>query len=208
MGEIKKKLQQLTGEKKLRKDQFLILVLVGMLLCVISLPTEKEKIKSNLWDTTDDKIQNKQTFDTETKAETENSGYAAYWEEKLEESLRFVEGAGQVRVLITLAGSEEQVLTRDGREEVSDTQETDAAGGSRHVSETKLDRSVVRTVDERGKEVPLVVRTISPDVEGVVVIAQGAGSERVRRDIIEAIQVLFEVDMNRIAIIKMKTNNQ
>lgn len=206
MGEIKKKLQQLTGEKKLRKDQFLILVLVGMLLCVISLPTEKEKGKSNLWDTSDDKIQNKQTF--ETDMETDHSSYAAYWEEKLEESLRFVEGAGQVRVLITLAGSEEQVLTRDGKEEVSDTQETDAAGGSRHVSETKLDRSVVRTVDERGKEVPLVVRTISPDVEGVVVIAQGAGSERVRRDIIEAIQVLFEVDMNRIAIIKMKTNNQ
>ena len=113
-----------------------------------------------------------------------------------------------MRVLITLAGSEEQVLTRDGKEEVSDTQETDAAGGSRHVTETKLDRSVVRTVDERGKEVPLVVRTISPEVEGVVVIAQGAGNERVRRDIIEAIQVLFEVDMNRIAIIKMKTNNQ
>lgn len=206
MGEIKKKLQQLTGGKKLRKDQCLILVLVGMLLCVISLPTEKENTKSNFWDTSNDKVENKQMFDS--VAEAENGSYAAQWEEKLEESLRFVEGAGQVRVLITLAGSEEQVLTRDGKEEVSDTQETDAAGGSRHVTETKLDRSVVRTVDERGKEVPLVVRTISPEVEGVVVIAQGAGSERVRRDIIEAIQVLFEVDMNRIAIIKMKTNNQ
>ncbi len=206
MGEIKKKLQQLTGGKKLRKDQCLILVLVGMLLCVISLPTEKENTKSNFWDTSNDKVENKQMFDS--VAEAENGSYAAQWEGKLEESLRFVEGAGQVRVLITLAGSEEQVLTRDGKEEVSDTQETDAAGGSRHVTETKLDRSVVRTVDERGKEVPLVVRTISPEVEGVVVIAQGAGSERVRRDIIEAIQVLFDVDMNRIAIIKMKTNNQ
>lgn len=206
MGEIKKKLQQLTNGKKIRKDQCLILVLAGMLLCVISLPTEKEKTKSNLWDTSNDKVMDKQTFDSEREAE--NDSYAAHWEEKLEESLRFVEGAGQVRVLITLAGSEEQVLTRDGKEEISDTQEKDAAGGSRHVSETKLDKSVVRTVDERGKEVPLVVRTISPEVEGVVVIAQGAGSERVRRDIIEAIQVLFEVDMNRIAIIKMKTNNQ
>lgn len=207
MGEIKKRIQQLTGGKKLRKDQCLILVLVGMLLCVISLPTDKEKSKSQIWDISDDRINDKQTFDTE-KTKDENGGYAAQWEEKLEESLRFVEGAGQVQVLITLAGSEEQVLTRDGKEEVSDTLETDAAGGSRHVSETRLDKSVVRTVDERGKDVPLVVRTIAPKVEGVVVIAQGAGSERVRRDIIEAIQVLFDVDMNRIAIIKMKTNNQ
>lgn len=207
MGEIKKRIAQLTGGKKLRKDQCLILVLVGMLLCVISLPTDKEKSKSRIWDLSDDKIKSEQTFDNEI-AKDGNEGYAAQWEEKLEESLRFVEGAGQVQVLITLAGSEEQVLTRDGREEVSDTLETDAAGGSRHVSETKLDKSVVRTVDERGKDVPLVVRTIAPRVEGVVVIAQGAGSARVRRDIIEAIQVLFDVDMNRIAIIKMKTNNQ
>lgn len=207
MGEIKKKIQQFTGGKKLRKDQCLILVLIGMLLCVISLPTDKEKTKSNLWDISNGRIENKQTFDTEEVKE-EKSGYAGWWEEKLEESLRCVEGAGQVRVLIMLAGSEEQVLARDGKEEVSDTQETDAAGGMRHVSETKLDRSVVRTVDERGQEVPLVVRTIAPKVEGVVVIAQGAGSEQVREDIIEAIQVLFDVDMNRIAIIKMKTNNQ
>lgn len=207
MAEIKKKILQLTKGGKLRKDQCLILVLVGMLLCVISLPTEKKNTKSDLWDAADDKIENEQTFELKEEA-GESGSYAAYWEEKLEESLRFVEGAGQVRVLITLAGSEEQILTRDGKEEVSDTQETDAAGGSRHVSETKMDKSVVRTVDERGQEVPLVVRTVSPEVEGVVVIAQGAGSARVRRDIIEAIQVLFEVDMNRIAIIKMKTNNQ
>lgn len=207
MGEIKKRIQQLTGGKKLRKDQCLILVLVGMLLCVISLPTDKEKSKSRIWDLSGDRIENEQTFDVKNAGNNDN-GYAAQWEEKLEESLRFVEGAGQVQVMITLAGSEEQVLTRDGKEEVSDTLETDAAGGSRHISETRLDKSVVRTVDERGKDVPLVVKTMAPKVEGVVVIAQGAGREQVRRDIIEAIQVLFDVDMNRIAIIKMKTNNQ
>lgn len=205
MGEWKTRLQKFTEGKKLRKDQCLILVLIGMLLCVISLPTDREKSKSHVLDATSDSMDAEQMFDS---VKRDSDGYADYWEKKLEESLRFVEGAGQVQVLITLAGSEEQVLTRDGREESSDTVETDAAGGSRHVSESKFDKSVVRTVDERGKEVPLVVRTIAPRVEGVVVIAQGAGSERVQRDIIEAIQVLFEVDMNRIAIIKMKTNNQ
>jgi len=207
MDELKNRLRKLTGGKKLRKDQCLILVLVGMLLCVISLPTDREKTKSHLKDMTNDRVGAEQTFDNKD-GEITGGGYADRWEQKLEENLRLVEGAGKVRVLITLAGSEEQILTSDGKEEVTDTQETDAAGGSRHVSETKLDKSVVRTVDERGQEVPLVVRTAAPEVEGVVVITQGAGSERVRRDIIDAIQVLFEVDMNRIAIIKMKTNNQ
>ena len=149
-------------------------------------------------------MKNEHTFDKEEISRD----YVTYWEEKLEESLQCVEGAGEVRVLIYTGGSEETILARDGSEEFSDTTETDAAGGSRHISENRLDKTVVRTVDERGQNVPLVVRTVAPDVEGVLVIAQGADRQQVRRDIIEAIQVLFDVDMNRIAIIKMKTNNQ
>lgn len=202
MGEIKKLLGRFGGGKKVGKEQWLIIVLVGILFCVISLPVEKEKTKSGLLDTSNTILEKEQTFDNE------ETDYAARWEEKLEENLRCVEGAGKVRVLINLKESEEQILARDGREESSDTVEEDAAGGSRHISESRTDKAVIRTVDERGQNVPLVVKTVSPSVEGVVVIAQGADQARVRRDIIEAIQVLFDVDMNRISIIKMKTNNQ
>lgn len=202
MGEIKKLFGRFGGGKKVGKEQWLIIVLMGILFCVISLPVEKEKTKSGLLDTSNTILESEQTFDNE------ETDYAARWEEKLEENLRCVEGAGKVRVLINLKESEEQILARDGREESSDTVEEDAAGGSRHVSESRTDKAVIRTVDERGQNVPLVVKTVSPSVEGVVVIAQGADQARVRRDIIEAIQVLFDVDMNRISIIKMKTNNQ
>jgi stage III sporulation protein AG len=204
MGEVKKILGKISGGKKLGKDQCLILILAGILLCVISLPVEKDKSKSDLLDESGTIMKNEHTFDEEEISRD----YVTYWEEKLEESLQCVEGAGEVRVLIYTGGSEETILARDGSEEFSDTTETDAAGGSRHISENRLDKTVVRTVDERGQNVPLVVRTVAPDVEGVLVIAQGADRQQVRRDIIEAIQVLFDVDMNRISIIKMKTNNQ
>ncbi len=203
MGETKKLFARMSGGKKLRKDQCLILILAGILLCVISLPVEKEKSKSGLLDTSCGSINNKQTFEEE-----ETDDYVTRWEEKLEESLHCVEGAGKVRVLLYVSESEEKVLARDGAEETSDTVEADAAGGSRHVSEKRADKTVISTVDERGESVPLVVKTRAPCVEGVVVIAQGADRAQVRKDIIEAIQVLFDVDMNRISVIKMKTNNQ
>lgn len=204
MEEAKKFFGRISGGKKLRKDQCLILILAGILFSVISLPVEKEKSKSGLSDASGTIIKNEHMFDKEETSED----YVTYWEEKLEESLRCVEGAGKVRVLIYTGESEEMILARDGAEEFSDTAETDAAGGSRHVSESRLDKTVICTVDERGQNVPLVVKTVAPSVEGVVVIAQGADRAQVRRDIIEAIQVLFDVDMNRISIIKMKTNNQ
>ncbi|MDE7427779.1 MAG: hypothetical protein K2N00_00670, partial [Lachnospiraceae bacterium] len=175
-------------------------------MCIIdiSLPVKKEKAQSDLSDTSSLTIDNEQTFSSEKGSKD----YISCWEEKLEESLRFVEGAGKVRVLITLKESEEKVLAKDGTLENQETVETDASGGNRHIVESREEKSVIRTVDDRGQDVPLVVKTVSPCVEGVVVIAQGADQAQVRKDIIEAIQVLFDIDMNRIAIIKMKTNNQ
>ena len=203
MGAAKKLAERICGGKKLRKDQCLILILAGVLLCVVSLPVEKEKTKSDLLDASETIIKSERTFGAE-----EDADYVEYWEKRLEESLRCVEGAGRVRVLIYTGESEEMILAREGAEENSDTTETDASGGNRHIQESRQDKTVVCTVDERGQNVPLVIKTIAPSVEGVVVIAQGADRAQVRRDIIEAIQVLFDVDMNRIAIIKMKTNNQ
>ena len=203
MGAAKKLAERICGGKKLRKDQCLILILAGVLLCVVSLPVEKEKTKSDLLDASETIIKSEHTF-----GEEEDADYVEYWEKRLEESLRCVEGAGRVRVLIDTGESEEMILAREGAEENSDTTETDASGGNRHIQESRQDKTVVCTVDERGQNVPLVIKTIAPSVEGVVVIAQGADRAQVRRDIIEAIQVLFDVDMNRISIIKMKTNNQ
>lgn len=170
---------------------------------MVSLPVEKEKTKSDLLDASETIIKSERTFGAK-----EDADYVEYWEKRLEESLRCVEGAGRVRVLIYTGESEEMILAREGAEENSDTTETDASGGNRHIQESRQDKTVVCTVDERGQNVPLVIKTIAPSVEGVVVIAQGADRAQVRRDIIEAIQVLFDVDMNRISIIKMKTNNQ
>ncbi len=200
----KKLSHRLTGMKKLRKDQCLIVILLGVLLCVISLPVEKSSTKSAILDNVNDRIgEQQQTF-----TDSYNTDYAKVWEEKLEESLLYIEGAGEVKVLITLKESEQKVLAKDGMEDISEMTEADASGGSRKTTQSRVEKNTIYTVDERGQDVPYVVKTISPAVAGVVVIAQGADQPKVRQNIIEAIQVLFDIDMNKITIVKMKNNNQ
>ena len=51
---------------------------------------------------------------------------------------------------------------------------------------------------------PYVTSESNPRVEGVLVIAQGGGSSRIRQEILEAAQALFGVDAHKIKIMKME----
>ena len=200
MGESNKVLQRLTNGKKLQKDQYLIIILVGILLCVIAIPTNKKDSKSDLSNIKDDIVDDhKGLDDVDVPVD-----YVDCWEDKLEDALRYVEGVGKVRVLITLHSSEQKIVEKDGPEEHSETTETDAAGGNRTIGESRIEKNTIYTVDAHGGNVPYVVMTIPPVVEGVVVIAQMADRENIQEDIIQAIQVLFDIDANKIKIVKMK----
>ncbi len=205
----KKVAKILTGEKKPGKDQCLILILIGVLLCVIALPVKKSDSKSDISNIIDDTIDNHIPSDMAgedvclTDAE---ASYAGYWENKLEDALKDVDGVGRVKVLINLRESEHRIVEKDGPEMYSEMTETDSAGGSRTTGETKTEKNTIYTTNESGQEVPYVVMTVAPTVEGVVVIAQGAGMQSVQENIIEAIQVLFDIEANKIKIVKMKNN--
>lgn len=85
----------------------------------------------------------------------DTSGYAGYWEEKLEEALRCVEGVGKVRVLITLQCSEQKIVEKDGPEQNTDTEETDSTeeGALSGRAVSRRVRSIRRT--DRGETYPM-----------------------------------------------------
>lgn len=210
MESAKKLLEKMTGKKKLQKDQCLIIILAGILLCIIAVPVKQDDSKSNISNIINDTIENHSMDDAaeaydEMVRETVDD-YAGYWEQRLEDVLRYVDGAGDVKVLITLKESEYRIVEKDGPEEYTNTEEADSAGGRRIIGESRVEKSTIYTTNESGQNIPYVVKTISPTVEGVVVIAQGAGKQSVQDNIIEAIQVLFDIDANKIKIVKMKNN--
>lgn len=197
-----KRLEELLRYKKIRKDQCLILVLTGILLCVIALPVKDDK-KLPVTDETVTAGLRKEEVRMDRGEE-----YTDDWEKRLEETLSCIEGAGKVRVLITLRESESRVVEKDKVEESSDTVERDSTGGTRSVMEQKEDGRTVFAPDAAGQNVPYVVKTTAPVVEGVVVVAQGADNSLVKQEIIASVQVLFNLDVNKIRVVKMKNINQ
>lgn len=215
MEQINKIWMKLTGGRKLRKDQLLIIILAGILFCVIAIPVKDNKssqdgIRSGLSDSTFATVEEEYISDMKgTENEEPGTGYdtsySDYWETKLASSLSALDGAGKVEVLITLKESEERILAKDVPVISSSTIEKDAQGGTRTVLEDKQEESTVYTVNVSGREVPYVSKIVQPVVEGVVVLAQGGDDLSVRQNIIETIQVLFGIEANKIRVVKMKT---
>jgi stage III sporulation protein AG len=44
-----------------------------------------------------------------------------------------------------------------------------------------------------------------PEIEGVAVIAQGGGNSEIKKEIVEAVQVLFDIKAHKIKVMKMNS---
>ena len=108
-------------------------------------------------------------------------------EKRLEEALRSVEGVGEVKVVIYYAGSESRTIARDKVEEMGDA-------GKRYEE---------KVVFGRDSE-PVVLRENSPEIRGVLIVAQGGGNTAVRARLISAAQALLGVEAHKIEVLKMK----
>ena len=170
--------------RKIRKEKWLIVFLVGFLLVVIALPvsdTRTEQTKSE-----------QQAQQTKT---TSDEDYTAALEARLENALANVKGVGNVKVMITLAASSEKVVEKD-HEMSSEVQEGDVGGKNTSSSETAV------YANGNGEETPYVKQELSPRIEGVLVIAEGGDNAVVIENITEAVQALFGVDTHKIKVMK------
>ena len=169
--------------RKIKKDKWLIILLVGLLLVVIAMPVSD--IKSD------------QTQDEQQMQKAENASedtYADALETRLENALAKVEGVGNVKVMITLASSSEKVVEKD-QEMTSEVQEGESRGKNTS-SETAV------YANGNGEETPYVKQELSPRIEGVLVIAEGGDNAIVIENITEAVQALFGVDTHKIKVMK------
>ena len=201
----------------LKKDNMIILILMGVLLLVIAWPMEsyeeKETSVSGLWDRSGSTVQEtgeKQTMDVQVK---ENYVSQKYLEEeyvvdtlekRLEEILFAMQGVGQVKVMITLASQGEKIVEKDIPLERSNIVEEDSGGGSRNTNEMNSQEETVYSTNSQGDKIPYVIKETGVEVAGVSVVAEGGGNEAVQKNIGEVIQALFGIEEHKIKVVKMK----
>lgn len=191
---------------QLKKSDWIVLALVGVLMLIIAMPSGNKNHFNNSVTAeakkTETKIKEKNT-NTETN---NNDDYAKALEHKLEQVLSQMEGVGEVKVMITMSDAGEYVVEKDDNNTQTTTTEVDGGGGNRTVTEGQRGEQTVY-VENGNEKYPYVQKEKMPTIEGVMVVAEGGGNARIVSDISDAVLALFPVEPHRIKVVKMKNDN-
>ena len=111
------------------------------------------------------------------------------FEEKMERALSQVEGAGEVRVVLTLDSDGRQILAQD--------QERDREGGGSSTTVTVGRGS--------GQQEVVPLQTLAPEFRGALVVYPGGGDPRIQLRLLEAVSALTGLGTDRISICQGNT---
>lgn len=198
--EWKNKLQEIKlNFKNMKKDNFIIVLLVGVLLIVIAFPTSNGSNKEGKESEKSPSVSEA----TSNQNDTQTLSYVEEQEKRLETILSSVQGVGEVNVMITLKSSKELIVEKDTPATSATTQEEDAEGGKRNTTDKSTTEATVYQQDNSGGSSPYVVKELEPEIEGIIVIAKGGDDPVVAKNISDAILALFHVEAHKIKVMKM-----
>ncbi len=196
---------------KLNKERVIFLLCAGMLLFVISIPAERPGAGADGTAQSAGIGNNEGTSgsDTGTAGSTGAadgdgfgiSGSMSYEEElenRIREILRGVDGVGEVDVMVVLKSSEEKVFRVDRTSSVS----VSSTGTGETGGEERQEELSESTVLEGQNQGPIVEKELRPEISGIIISAEGGGSEVVKAEVSQAMEALFGLPQHKIKVLK------
>jgi stage III sporulation protein AG len=120
------------------------------------------------------------------------------YEDELKASIEDMLGVTEVRVLVDLDSSEQQILETNKSSQTQTTEESDKSGGHRTIQSNSTNEQAV--INSGNNQRPIVVQTKKPIIRGVLVIAKGAENIEVKKSIVEAVTRALDVPSFRVAV--------
>lgn len=185
---MEKKERYLEKIKAIRKDQWFLIMLAGILGIVVFLPTKENS-----------SLKMQETAQMETLSDM---GEISELERKLENILAQMAGAGKVQVMITQTDNGEKIVEKDVPTQERTNQEEGGEGNLRTEKEVQREETTVYFQNDN-TQMPYVVRELSPKIAGVLVLAQGGDDPVVEKNITDAVMALFGLDAHKIKVMKM-----
>ena len=163
---------------KRKKGDWIVVVLLGVLLLVVAMPTKQEQEEPA--------EKEGEVESTPVQDRQEETEYRQQLEERLTDILQSIEGVGETKVMITLRDDGQTMLNKDFSQKDLD-----------HEEETVL-------VEQGDRQVPYVIQYRMPGIEGVLVVAKGASDAGIKTKITEAVMAVLALEAHQIQVLAMQ----
>ena len=179
------------ADKKKTFYKLLGVLIVGVMLLIVSstFKSTSKKLTSS--------PQESQPVTSKTDQNLERQEEPLYemkMEARLKNILKKMQGVGEVEVMITTTYGKEIILAEDMTSHQSATLEEDQEGGNREVSSYDDQKKIVmQNANLASGSEPIIIKEKQPEIQGVLVIAEGAASSVVKESITEAAQILLGI---------------
>lgn len=148
--------------REMKREQWLICGLAGLLLLVIAAPVKQKEQK---------KTQEKTTV-SQTQEQTDDQIRQSY-EKQLESVLTQVEGVGAVQVAVAMESTGKKQVEKDSPEDTSTSSEKGDSGTQRSSQTVTTGETTVYEDTGDGGQTPYISSSTYPEIRGVIVVAQG-----------------------------------
>lgn len=197
-GNFKNDLTKLINDKKFLNVVVIALILAFVLLAISFLTTTrkkdaKESISSNV----------KSASDLEEEAKRTMDNYEENEKQTLKNLLNKIENVGNVEVKINFKSGEIKIPAIEESTQESVTEETDSQGGKRATTQQNGGSKVVMAGDGSKNE-PYILQVNKPEISGVLIVAEGATSAKVKYDIQVAVSTLYGISIDKVNVYPMK----
>lgn len=121
--------------------------------------------------------------------------------QQLQETLSAIEGAGRVEVMITYESTGE-IVPAFSIDKQSSTMTDEGEDGKSTTNSENTQSEIVTIGGSSGSEA-LVLKENSPEIKGVIVVAEGADNIGVRLNLLDAVQTILDIRPDQVNVYKM-----
>lgn len=133
-----------------------------------------------------------------------NTTEETYLEDRLEKILSNIEGVKSVEVMITLETNGQVEPAFNKVRSTETTEENDSTGGRRVVTTENLTQTIVTQNNKDGSE-PILLKSIKPQIKGVIVVADGAEDVLVKERLYNAVKTVLQVSGHKVEVYPKNT---
>ncbi|MDR0739055.1 MAG: hypothetical protein LBF33_02775 [Oscillospiraceae bacterium] len=145
-------------------------------------------------------LNHNKSFEANKRQNIDPKEYTEKMQQKIENLVSNIEGAGKSQVLITLENGSETVYAREEKKQKESSEDKEKNELSKLKTSDDTQTKYITVKNSDGTEKALPIKELEPTVKGVAIVCEGGSKKKVRKKIIETVKTVLNITEKKVYV--------